>query len=182
MQVATASQFFISYTIRTFGALTFATIMTTRQVVIRKLLILLRHGNLIIHSSVFLHNIVFFSGVLVGKHSAVVRVVRSSSQLGTNDWFCKFPIPQPFLHLLNMEFQKKFFVFQVIVFVTLYAKSFMRNKPRNLPLEQDPENGGSSSTSKENPWFCLKSNTYLDFNISLSIFSLGQRHYPYIYI
>lgn len=32
LQVATASQFFISYTIRTFGALTFATIMTTRQV------------------------------------------------------------------------------------------------------------------------------------------------------
>ncbi|RXH84491.1 hypothetical protein DVH24_032775 [Malus domestica] len=32
--VATASQFFISYTIRTFGALTFATIMTTRQVVV----------------------------------------------------------------------------------------------------------------------------------------------------
>ncbi|XP_020528356.1 UDP-galactose/UDP-glucose transporter 5B [Amborella trichopoda] len=30
--VATISQFFISYTIRTFGALTFATIMTTRQV------------------------------------------------------------------------------------------------------------------------------------------------------
>ncbi|KAL5156918.1 UDP-galactose/UDP-glucose transporter 5B [Glycine soja] len=31
--VATVSQFFISYTIRTFGALTFATIMTTRQLV-----------------------------------------------------------------------------------------------------------------------------------------------------
>ncbi|WZZ31417.1 hypothetical protein YC2023_014818 [Brassica napus] len=31
VQVATASQFFISYTIRTFGALTFAAIMTTRQ-------------------------------------------------------------------------------------------------------------------------------------------------------
>ncbi|KAG8084559.1 hypothetical protein GUJ93_ZPchr0010g9848 [Zizania palustris] len=31
--VATASQFFISYTIRTFGALIFATIMTTRQLV-----------------------------------------------------------------------------------------------------------------------------------------------------
>ncbi|KAF9605827.1 hypothetical protein IFM89_018652 [Coptis chinensis] len=31
--VATASQFFISYTIRTFGALTFATIMITRQLV-----------------------------------------------------------------------------------------------------------------------------------------------------
>ncbi|KAG4972333.1 hypothetical protein AAZX31_13G313900 [Glycine max] len=31
--VATISQFFISYTIRTFGALTFATIMTTRQLV-----------------------------------------------------------------------------------------------------------------------------------------------------
>ncbi|XP_057534573.1 UDP-galactose/UDP-glucose transporter 5-like [Amaranthus tricolor] len=31
--VATASQFFISYTIRTFGALTFATIMTTRQLI-----------------------------------------------------------------------------------------------------------------------------------------------------
>ncbi|KAG6531024.1 hypothetical protein ZIOFF_004794 [Zingiber officinale] len=32
-QVATVSQFFISYTIRNFGALTFATIMTTRQLV-----------------------------------------------------------------------------------------------------------------------------------------------------
>lgn len=32
-QAATTSQFFISYTIRTFGALVFATIMTTRQVV-----------------------------------------------------------------------------------------------------------------------------------------------------
>ncbi|CAK9169655.1 unnamed protein product [Ilex paraguariensis] len=32
--VATASQFFIYYTIRTFGALTFATIMTTRQVIV----------------------------------------------------------------------------------------------------------------------------------------------------
>ncbi|GAY38181.1 hypothetical protein CUMW_034740 [Citrus unshiu] len=32
--VATTSQFFISYTIRTFGALTFATIMTTRQVIV----------------------------------------------------------------------------------------------------------------------------------------------------
>ena len=31
-QAATTSQFFISYTIRTFGALVFATIMTTRQV------------------------------------------------------------------------------------------------------------------------------------------------------
>lgn len=31
--VATISQFFISYTIRTFGALTFATVMTTRQLV-----------------------------------------------------------------------------------------------------------------------------------------------------
>lgn len=31
--VATAGQFFISYTIRTFGALTFATIMTTRQLI-----------------------------------------------------------------------------------------------------------------------------------------------------
>ncbi|XP_057548523.1 UDP-galactose/UDP-glucose transporter 5B-like [Amaranthus tricolor] len=33
VQVATASQFFISYTIRTFGALIFATIMTTRQLI-----------------------------------------------------------------------------------------------------------------------------------------------------
>ncbi|KAK8489732.1 hypothetical protein V6N12_046756 [Hibiscus sabdariffa] len=32
--VATTSQFFISYTIRTFGALTFAAIMTTRQVIV----------------------------------------------------------------------------------------------------------------------------------------------------
>lgn len=32
LQAATTSQFFISYTIRTFGALIFATLMTTRQV------------------------------------------------------------------------------------------------------------------------------------------------------
>ncbi|MBA0866340.1 hypothetical protein Goshw_020166 [Gossypium schwendimanii] len=32
--VATVSQFFISYTIRTFGALTFAAVMTTRQVIV----------------------------------------------------------------------------------------------------------------------------------------------------
>ncbi|KAK8550989.1 hypothetical protein V6N12_039664 [Hibiscus sabdariffa] len=34
VMVATVSQFFISYTIRTFGALTFAAIMTSRQVIV----------------------------------------------------------------------------------------------------------------------------------------------------
>lgn len=90
--VATVSQFFISYTIRTFGALTFATIMTTRQLV-----------------------------------SILLSCV----------WFG---------HPLSWEQM----IGSVIVFTTLYAKSFMRNKPRNLPLEQNPENGGSS-TLKENP-------------------------------
>ncbi|GJW01532.1 UDP-galactose/UDP-glucose transporter 5B-like protein [Tanacetum coccineum] len=54
--VATASQFFISYTIRTFGALTFATIMTTRQV------------------------------NRISEHSAVLCVVWSPPQRGTMHW------------------------------------------------------------------------------------------------
>ncbi|KAJ0611161.1 putative UAA transporter [Helianthus annuus] len=73
--VATASQFFISYTIRTFGALTFATIMTTRQLV-----------------------------------SILLSCV----------WFS---------HPLSVEQ----FIGAVIVFGSLYAKSFLKRKP-DTPL------------------------------------------------
>ncbi|KAL1827594.1 hypothetical protein ACET3Z_006006 [Daucus carota] len=78
--VATASQFFISYTIRTFGALTFATIMTTRQLV-----------------SILLSCL----------------------------WFG---------HPLSWEQ----FIGAVIVFSTLYARAFFREKPRTpLPLKYE---------------------------------------------
>ncbi|PIN26297.1 UDP-galactose transporter related protein [Handroanthus impetiginosus] len=83
--VATVSQFFISYTIRNFGALAFATIMTTRQLV-----------------SILL-SCMWFSHPL------------SSEQL----------------------------VGAVIVFGTLYSKSFLRSKPKPLPSEQT-ENDASS--------------------------------------
>ncbi|XP_019177479.1 PREDICTED: UDP-galactose/UDP-glucose transporter 5B-like isoform X3 [Ipomoea nil] len=82
--VATASQFFISFTIRNFGALTFATIMTTRQLV---------------------------------------------SILLSCMWFG---------HPLSWEQ----FVGAVIVFGSLYSKSFLRKKPKPLPIE-DSENGAS---------------------------------------
>nr|GMD15803.1 UDP-galactose/UDP-glucose transporter 5B-like [Ipomoea batatas] len=82
--VATASQFFISFTIRNFGALTFATIMTTRQLV---------------------------------------------SILLSCMWFG---------HPLSWEQC----VGAVIVFGSLYSKSFLRKKPKPLPIK-DSENGAS---------------------------------------
>ncbi|XP_019159626.1 PREDICTED: UDP-galactose/UDP-glucose transporter 5B-like [Ipomoea nil] len=89
--VATASQFFISYTIRTFGALTFATIMTTRQLV-----------------SIFLSCL----------------------------WFG---------HPLSWEQC----IGAVIVFGALYSKSFLRKKPKPLPME-DPESGASMPSKGNN--------------------------------
>ncbi|CAA2987734.1 UDP-galactose UDP-glucose transporter 5B-like [Olea europaea subsp. europaea] len=83
--VATISQFFISYTIRNFGALTFATIMTTRQLVS-----------------------ILLSCVWFGHPLSVQQCVGS-----------------------------------VIVFGSLYAKSFLRSKPRQLPSEH-AENRASS--------------------------------------
>ncbi|KAK8943668.1 UDP-galactose/UDP-glucose transporter 5 [Platanthera guangdongensis] len=75
--VATASQFFISYTIRTFGALTFAAIMITRQLV-----------------------------------SIILSCLWFSHPLSMEQWFGA-----------------------VIVFGTLYTKSFLRKTPQ-LPLTQ----------------------------------------------
>ncbi|KAL0457733.1 UNVERIFIED_CONTAM: UDP-galactose/UDP-glucose transporter 5B [Sesamum latifolium] len=76
--VATVSQFFISYTIRNFGALAFATIMTTRQLV-----------------------------------SILLSCV----------WFA---------HPLSAEQ----LIGALIVFGTLYSKSFLKSKPGPLPSEQ----------------------------------------------
>lgn len=90
--VATASQFFISYTIRNFGALTFATIMTTRQL-----------------ASIMLSCV----------------------------WFA---------HPLSWEQ----WIGSVIVFGSLYAKSFLRSPPPKPPLPEPIENG-ASSPEKENP-------------------------------
>lgn len=84
--VATASQFFISYTIRTFGALTFATIMTTRQL-----------------ASILLSCV----------------------------WFG---------HPLSWEQC----IGAVVVFGSLYAKSFLREKPQKPVLSEHTEKGDSS--------------------------------------
>ncbi|CAK9168910.1 unnamed protein product [Ilex paraguariensis] len=90
--VATASQFFIYYTIRTFGALTFATIMTTRQLV-----------------------------------SILISCV----------WFG---------HPLSWEQC----IGAVIVFGSLYARSFLKNKPPKPSSSEQTENGASSPL-KVNP-------------------------------
>ncbi|XP_057954856.1 UDP-galactose/UDP-glucose transporter 5 [Malania oleifera] len=84
---ATISQFFISYTIRTFGALTFATIMTTRQLI-----------SIVISSIVFAHPLTW------------------------EQW-----------------------IGAVIVFGSLYTKSFLRNVPQKPPLPVDTQNGESHS-------------------------------------
>ncbi|KAE9461144.1 hypothetical protein C3L33_06958, partial [Rhododendron williamsianum] len=90
--VATASQFFISYTIRTFGALTFATIMTTRQLV---------------------------------------------SILLSCMWF---------VHPLSWEQG----IGAAIVFGSLYAKSFLKNK-RQKPSQPEQSEDGESILPKGNP-------------------------------
>ncbi|KAK1312906.1 UDP-galactose/UDP-glucose transporter 5 [Acorus calamus] len=89
-QVATASQFFISYTIRTFGALTFATIMTTRQLV-----------------------------------SILLSCV----------WFG---------HPLSWEQ----YIGAVIVFGSLYTKSFLRTTPQKL-TSASPIHGGEATLSND---------------------------------
>ncbi|KAI9196633.1 hypothetical protein LWI28_025597 [Acer negundo] len=78
--VATTSQFFISYTIRTFGALTFATIMTTRQLA-----------------------------------SIMLSCVWFSHPLSWEQW-----------------------IGAVIVFASLYAKSFMKTAPAKPPPPELP--------------------------------------------
>ncbi|GAB4824358.1 UDP-galactose/UDP-glucose transporter 5B [Ancistrocladus abbreviatus] len=90
--VATGSQFFISYTIRTFGALTFATIMTTRQLV-----------------------------------SILLSCLWFSHPLSSAQWLGA-----------------------VIVFGSLYAKSFFRNIGQK-PLPPDNVQNKASSESKDNP-------------------------------
>ncbi|KAK7272092.1 hypothetical protein RJT34_28485 [Clitoria ternatea] len=91
--VATISQFFISYTIRTFGALTFATIMTTRQLV-----------------------------------SIMLSCV----------WFA---------HPLSMEQ----WIGAVIVFGSLYSKSFLRKAPQKTTSTAAVVQNGDSNNLKDNP-------------------------------
>lgn len=91
--VATASQFFISYTIRTFGALTFAAIMTTRQLV-----------------------------------SIVLSCVWFSHPLSWEQWFGA-----------------------VIVFGSLYAKSFLKNIAQKPSQPNENMSNGAPSPRKVNP-------------------------------
>ncbi|XP_056175881.1 UDP-galactose/UDP-glucose transporter 5 isoform X2 [Syzygium oleosum] len=83
--VATTSQFFISYTIRTFGALTFATIMTTRQLV-----------------------------------SILLSCVWFAHPLSWEQW-----------------------IGAVIVFGSLYTKTFLRKVPQKASLPEQMPNGAS---------------------------------------
>ncbi|XP_057781640.1 UDP-galactose/UDP-glucose transporter 5B-like [Salvia miltiorrhiza] len=87
--VATISQFFISYTIRSFGALAFATIMTTRQLV-----------------------------------SILLSCV----------WFA---------HPLSAEQ----LIGAVIVFGSIYSKSYFRSKPKPLPSEETEDRAVSPPRS-----------------------------------
>lgn len=91
--VATASQFFISYTIRTFGALTFATIMTTRQLV-----------------------------------SIMLSCMWFAHPLSPIQWFGA-----------------------VVVFGSLYMKSFMRTVSQKLALPEHVQGGVVTSPLKGNP-------------------------------
>ena len=87
-QVATASQFFISYTIRTFGALTFATIMTTRQVDIDMLSVIIL---------AYITFNLFFSYdccpcpyvIVAGEYIAFLHLVCTSSELDAVGWRSK---------------------------------------------------------------------------------------------
>ncbi|KAJ0960119.1 hypothetical protein J5N97_000106 [Dioscorea zingiberensis] len=78
--VATASQFFISYTIRTFGALTFATIMTTRQLV--SILLSCVWLLYIIHSKsqVLLHLPMEFPSVALDRYVELVKKLEKDLQ------------------------------------------------------------------------------------------------------
>jgi hypothetical protein len=89
VQVATASQFFISYTIRTFGALTFATIMTTRQVYIQ--LWLVSHTCTHIMEPFADSNSTYVFAV--GEYTAVLCLVCASPQLDAVGWRCKSSVP-----------------------------------------------------------------------------------------
>ncbi|XP_026443163.1 UDP-galactose/UDP-glucose transporter 5-like [Papaver somniferum] len=91
--VATASQFFISYTIKTFGALTFATIMTTRQLV-----------------------------------SIMLSCMWFAHPLSPIQW-----------------------VGAVVVFGSLYTKSFMRTVSQKLALPEHVQGGVVTSPLKGNP-------------------------------
>lgn len=91
--VATASQFFISYTIKTFGALTFATIMTTRQLV-----------------------------------SIMLSCMWFAHPLSPIQW-----------------------VGAVVVFGSLYMKSFMRTVSQKLALPEHVQGGVVTSPLKGNP-------------------------------
>ncbi|KAK7335752.1 hypothetical protein VNO80_27770 [Phaseolus coccineus] len=91
--VATISQFFISYTIRTFGALTFATIMTTRQLV-----------------------------------SIMLSCVWFGHPLSWEQW-----------------------IGAVIVFGSLYGKSFTRKAPQKTTSSAELVQNGDSNNLKDNP-------------------------------
>ncbi|KAJ0792080.1 putative UAA transporter [Helianthus annuus] len=107
--VATASQFFISYTIRTFGALTFATIMTTRQLV-----------------SILLSCVWFSHPLSVEQFIGAV-----STRLYPSLHFSKFYAINILSYIISIIilFVALQFFLQVIVFGSLYAKSYLKRKP-----------------------------------------------------
>jgi hypothetical protein len=156
-QVATASQFFISYTIRTFGALTFATIMTTRQVDYIGIL------SVIILADNKVFSLFFFSNnscpciAVACEHIAVLHLVCTSSQLDAVGWRGKSPStsvsPVASQYVTCFRFNHgltNVSCHQAIVFVALYTKSFLRSKPQKLAGSSPPR--GSSPNPVSNSW------------------------------
>lgn len=158
-QVATASQFFISYTIRTFGALTFATIMTTRQVNSKiSLTFIIFHGRVS-------YQLYPYSCFWLKLVSIMLSCVWFSHPLSWKQWIGAvshdFNHPPTFLRTilkLSTIITFGFDHVQVLVFGSIYARSFLRSAPQKPPTLEIEENRSlspvnrSSSPMKENPW------------------------------
>lgn len=135
MQVATASQFFISYTIRTFGALAFATIMTTRQV--KRLFIYT-----LVKTTVYVNCQAHWRRLIPDvacEHFIVMFVVCTSTYLGAVHWSCKSTsifclIPQ----LENSYWTVSFHTFFIrLLYLDLcMLKLWWGKSPPNLPTQK----------------------------------------------
>ena len=144
MQVATAGQFFISYTIRTFGALTFAIIMTTRQVKRWYTKVDIHKRFVHLFSNMHSLNENFNEPCSVSEHLAIVCVVCASPKLGTMDRSCKHSLVSIYWFLMIDCCQDFWinanFLCQATVFGALYAKTLLvAKKPKPVPVLPDPE-------------------------------------------
>lgn len=148
LQVATASQFFISYTIRTFGALTFATIMTTRQVdhnsqIILEtflLMMLLIDGvfcfSLVLKLVSIMLSCVWFKHPLSWEQGmGAVSLYFNPNSIFAFFYYLFYCISFGFPTLPDAQHYFSY-IDQVVVFGSLYAKMFLRTTPNPSPSEK----------------------------------------------